>query len=479
MILGAGPAGLAVARELSENGVQVTVLERNRYVGGLAATFEHEGYKFDLGGHRWFTKNEDLNHWFRRLMDGELVLVNRISRIYHERKYFSYPIELKEILTKCDPLTIARIAASFLWSSLRQAAFKPRIKTMEQAYIAQFGATLYEMFFRQYSEKVWGLPCTEISADWVAQRSRGLSIWDLARDALLGPKKGIVSLVDEFMYPRDGYGRISERMAEDVRSRGNKVLLDCPVTRIVHRGPGRFEVFYRLDGTEVGVTADNVVSTIPLGRLIFMLEPACDSAALEAAKLLTFRDLITVNLMLRKRQVSKDTWLYIQDSDIIFGRLHEPKNWSAAMVPGPDRTSLVLECFCSQGDALWSMSDQEIGDRCIRDLVEKLNFIERDEVEGVYVIRTRFAYPVYDLAYQSKLSLIQEQFGRYAGLHIVGRSGTFRYNNADHSIEMGILLGRELLGEDADHMSVNTEQEYHEEKRIDAPKAPRIAAARS
>ena len=319
---------MAAAHELSAEGVRVTVLERNNYVGGLAATFKHRGYKFDLGGHRWFTKNQSLNDWFRRLMEGELVLVDRISRIYHEGQYFNYPIRFKEILTQCHPLTIAGIAASFFWSSLKQAVLDQPIVNMEAAYTVQFGARLYRMFFQRYSEKVWGRPCTELSADWVAQRSRGLSIWALAREALLGSRKDVVSLIDQFMYPRDGYGRISDRMAEDIMAAGNQVLLQSQVTNLVYHGPGKIDVAYLRDGRKQSVQADNVVSTIPLGRLVLMLEPACGPSAADAARSLVFRDLITVNLILRKKRVSTDTWLYIQDQDIVFGRMHEPKNWS-------------------------------------------------------------------------------------------------------------------------------------------------------
>jgi protoporphyrinogen oxidase len=394
---------LAVAHELSGKRVHVTVLERNRYVGGLAATFAYRGFKFDLGGHRWFTKNEDLNDWFRRLMSGELVSVNRVSRIYHDGQYFNYPIRLKEILTKSPPLTIANVMASFLWSSLKQAAIDQPIVTMEQAYTAQFGAKLYRMFFQRYSEKVWGKPCTELSPDWVAQRSRGLSIWSLARDALLGPRKGVVSLVDQFMYPRDGYGRISERMAEDISAAGNDVLLGCTVARLVYHRPGEIEVVYVRDGQEHTARADHVVSTVPLGRLVLMLKPDCDSAVAVAARSLQFRDLITVNLIIRRKQVSIDTWLYIQDTNIIFGRMHEPKNWSSAMVADDNHTSLVLECFCSEGDHIWTMSDETIGRHCIRDLVEKLGFIEEGEVEDMLVIRTKGAYPVYDLEISKRL----------------------------------------------------------------------------
>ena len=465
IVLGGGPAGLAVAHELSANGVRVTVLERNGYVGGLAATFQHGGFKFDLGGHRWFTKNEDLNNWFRRLMSGELVIVNRISRIYHDGQYYNYPIRLKEVLTNSSLATIVHVGAAFLWSSLRQAAFDPPIRNMEEAYTAQFGAKLYSMFFQRYSEKVWGKPCTELSPDWVAQRSRGLSIWSLARDALLGPRKDVVSLIDQFMYPRDGYGRISDRMAEDIAAAGNDVLLGSTVAKILYHGPGEIEVVYSRDGQEHSARADHIVSTVPLGRLVLMLSPECDSTVADAAKSLKFRDLITVNLILRRKQVSIDTWLYIQDSDIIFGRMHEPKNWSPAMVADDDHTSLVLECFCSNGDHIWNMSDEAIGKRCVEDLVEKLGFVEEGDVEGMLIIRTRGAYPVYDLEYQNKITIVRNHLQKHVGIHIVGRGGTFRYNNADHSIEMGLILARKLLGYNVDHMMVNTEPEYHEEIR--------------
>ncbi len=198
-----------------------------------------------------------------------------------------------------------------------------------------------------------------------------------------------------------------------------------------------------------------------------MITPKADETVVNAARSLDFRDLITVNLRLRKKQVSKDTWLYVQDENVLFGRLHEPKNWSRAMVPDDDHTSLVLECFCTLGDAIWSLSDDDVARRCVHDLVDKLGFIDPGDVEGWTVVRTRFAYPVYDLQYAGKLALISGFLKRFEGLHIVGRTGTFRYNNADHSIEMGLLLGRKILGYDVDHMDVNTEQEYHEIKKSD------------
>ncbi len=472
IILGGGPAGLATGHEVSTKGGKVTVLEKNNFVGGLCRTVEEDGYKFDLGGHRWFSKNEDLNNWFRHLMDGEIVMVDRISRIYYDRKYFFYPIKFSDIFKNTGPLTILHAGFGFLWAAIRQAVSNEPIVNMRQAYVSQFGSKLYDMFFRLYSEKVWGRPCEELSADWVSQRSKGLSIWTTVRDALVGSNNKVTSLIDQFMYPRDGYMRISERLAEDIRSSGSDVLLGSAVSSIKYHGPDDFEVFFTRDGQQQSVRGDSVVSTIPLGYLAKILQPECSEEVKLASDRLEFRDLITVNVRLKKKQVSPDTWLYIQDADILFGRLHEPKNWSRAMVPDDDHTSLVLECFCTLNDEIWKLSDEEIANRCVRDLVDKLGFIEDSEYEGANVVRTRFAYPVYDLDYAAKIKVIEDYLKGFQGLHIAGRGGIFRYNNADHSIEMGLMLGQKLLGYDIDHMAVNTEDDYQEiiaegEKRRD------------
>jgi len=462
IILGGGPGGLATGHEVSTKGGKVTVLEKNDFVGGLCRTIEAKGYRFDLGGHRWFSKNEDLNNWFRYLMKGEIVMVDRISRIYHGGKFFFYPIRFSDILKNTGPLTIVHAGFAFLWAVLKQSVREEPIITMKQAYVSQFGNKLYEMFFRHYSEKVWGRPCEELSADWVSQRSKGLSIWTTVRDALIGSNNKVTSLIDEFMYPRYGYMRIPIRMAEDIASSGSDVLLCAAVRTIHYHGPNDFEVFYVKDGQEQSVRGNAVVSTIPLGFLAQIITPECSEEVTQAAQGLEFRDLITVNVHINRKQVSPDTWLYIQDSDILFGRFHEPKNWSRDMVPDDDHTSLVLECFCSLGDEIWSMSDEEISERCVRDLVDKLHFIDQEDYEGSTVVRTRYVYPVYDLEYSGKIARIYEYLGGFQGLHISGRGGIFRYNNADHSIEMGLMLGQKLLGYNIDHMAVNTEENYQE-----------------
>ena len=462
IILGGGPGGLATGHEVATKGGQVTVLEKNDYVGGLCRTIEDDGYRFDLGGHRWFSKNEDLNNWFRHLMEGEIVMVDRISRIYYDRKFFYYPIRFTDILKNTGPITILHAGFAFLWATLRQSSSNKPIVNMKQAYVSQFGSKLYDMFFRLYSEKVWGRPCEELSADWVSQRSKGLSIWTAVRDALVGSSNKVTSLIDQFMYPQYGYMRIPERLAEDIRSSGSHVLLGAAVSRIQYHGPNDFEVFSIKEGQEQSVRGNAIVSTIPLGFLAQILLPECNQDVKDAANGLEFRDLITVNVKIRRKQVSLDTWLYIQDADILFGRFHEPRNWSKDMVPDDEHTSLVLECFCTLNDQIWSLSDDAIAERCVRDLVDKLKFIDQEDYEGHTVVRTRYAYPVYDLDYSRKIQVINDYLAGFEGLNISGRGGIFRYNNADHSIEMGLMLGQKLLGHDIDHMAVNTEDNYQE-----------------
>lgn len=465
VILGAGPAGLATGHELSSHGVRVTVLERNDYVGGLCRTVHDAGYRFDLGGHRWFTKNEHLNNWFRRLMEGELVQVERISRIYYGGKYYKYPVEIGDVVGNAGLPTILKAGFAFVAAAVRYGVMDRPITNMKEAYTAQFGSQLYEMFFRRYTEKVWGMRCEQLSSDWVAQRSRGLSIWTVVQEAMSARKSQVTSLVEEFMYPRDGYMRIPERMAEAIEGGGNAVVRRATVNQVICRGPNAIDVVYQTPDGPQSLRATDVVSTVPLGKLAQIVSPAADDAVLGAARELRFRDLITVNVKLRRRQVTPDTWLYIQDEDILFGRLHEPKNWSRAMVPDDEHTSLVLECFCTAGDPVWSLPDEQVVQRCIEDLVQKLKFIEPREVVGWNVVRTRQAYPVYDLDYAGRVELIRTFLARLPGMHIVGRGGTFRYNNADHSIEMGLLLAQRILGRNIDHMAVNTEPEYQEEIR--------------
>lgn len=465
VVLGAGPGGLAAGHHLSAHGIRPLVLEKLHHLAGLCYTHVRAGFRFDIGGHRWFTKNEELERWFLKLMEGELVRVNRISRIYFDQKYYHYPIRIKNVLKNAGLFTSAHAVLSYIAARANPSANRSASANMESAYVQQFGRKLYEMFFQRYSEKVWGRPCTEISADWVEQRTKGLSIVTAVREALVGSKTKSESLIEEFWYPRLGYSRICERMAEDIRLAGGEIRLNSAVLSVVHDRNQVCGVNYKTpDGQTEFVSADAVVSSIPLPVLARNLDPPPPQEVIDAARKLTFRDLITVNLMLDREQVTQDTWLYIHDREIPFARIHEPKNWSPDMAP-PGKTSLVAEVFCSMGDELWKRTDEELCDLVVHHLSETLKFIHKSEVIGAFALRVPHAYPVYELDYQHNLTIIKDYIATLKHLQIIGRGGTFRYNNSDHSIEMGLLAARNVLGEHHRIDEVNEAREYLEEKK--------------
>lgn len=475
VVMGAGPAGLCSAYVLSKAGAPVTVVESAPFVGGLARTIrrqtEHGEFKFDIGGHRWFTKNDELNAVFQEVVADELLWVNRISRIYFDGKFIDYPLKVGSALKSVGPVTAARAVADYGRARLEQKFSPKHIESMEDAYIDQYGRTLYELFFQRYSEKVWGMPCDRLSGDWVSQRTKGMSLMTAIKDAVVPTKGAVVSLIDEFMYPKGGFGRFSERMADAITASGNDILLKHPVKKIVLDGN-------RVKGiqveTETGpqlIEGDNFISSIPMTVLVKIMEPSAPADVLEAADALTFRDIITVNMMFRKRQVTNDTWLYVHDRDILFGRFHEPKNWSPAMVPGDEYTSLVVEYFCTRGDHIWNMTDEQLVNQTVKHLVEDLHFVKPEEVIGGFTLRATKAYPVYDIGYEAPLRKMKEYIRSIENLQYIGRGGSFRYNNTDHSIETGMLAAKNLLGEHHDLERVNADEEYHEVKRVPAQSA--------
>jgi protoporphyrinogen oxidase len=470
VIMGAGPGGLCSAYVLTKAGMPARVFEKGPCVGGLARTIHKQTavgeFKFDIGGHRWFTKSDELNELFREVIAEELLWVDRISRIYFDGRYVDYPLKLTNALAAIGPATAARAMFDYARTRVDQRLSPRAIASMEDAYIDQFGPTLYRLFFQRYSEKVWGLPCSQMSGDWVAQRSKGMSLITAVKDAIIPSNGKVVSLIDNFMYPRNGFGRLSERMTDAIVAGGNSVELNAGVER-VHRDGNHVTAITvgTADGGE-RVEGDEFVSSIPLTYLVQILDPPAPPEVIEAAKSLTFRNIITVNLMLRRRQVTPDTWLYVHDRNILFGRLHEPKNWSPAMVPSDDYTSIVAEYFCSFGDPVWQMTDEQLVERTVRHMVEDLKFIEPHEVIGGFAVRAPRAYPSYVLGYEAPLAVVKDFITAFDNLQIIGRYGTFRYNNTDHSIETGLLAAKNILGESHDLDQVNAEQEYHEVKRV-------------
>jgi protoporphyrinogen oxidase len=487
IVLGAGPGGLACAHKLVEYGYRVTVLEKESFVGGLARTHSKDGFRFDFGGHRWFTKNKALNDWFLRLMAGQLVEVERVSRILFNGKYFDYPISIKNVLRTAGLWTSFLCVVDYAWNAISLALKPRRLESMEDAFVAQFGRRLYDMFFRRYSEKVWGRSCSRMSADWVSQRSKGLSIWTAITNALLKPReKKAKTLIETFVYPRYGYQEISETMRRAVEKAGSRVLLECLVKKVDVSDPSRVVVSYERGGRLEQASGDYVVSTIPLTALLLhALEPRPPPEVVEAAKSLEFRSVITVNLMLDLPRMTRDTWIYCHDEGLGFARLHEPRNWSPDMAP-PDRTSVVLEYFCTKGDEVWRKSEQEMVEWGRRDL-GRLGFVKPEQILGGFTARAGDAYPVYSLGYLDKLKAMRKHIEGLERVAIVGRGGTFRYNNADHSIEMGLVTAQMIDGEVSKSvvLDVNTDLEYCESNLVrtglggqlvrpaEAPAAPR------
>ncbi len=473
VIMGAGPGGLCSAYVLSKAGHKAVVLERAPFVGGLARTIrrdtEHGEFKFDIGGHRWFTKNDELNDLFREVVADELLWVNRVSRIFFDGRYVDYPLKISNALKAIGPVTAARAMADYARTRAVKRVRSAPIVSMEDAYIDQYGPSLYKLFFQRYSEKVWGLPCDKMSGDWVTQRTKGMSLLTAVKDAVIPSKGKVVSLIDEFMYPRFGFGRFSERMADAITGMGNTIELGAGVERVHREGNRVVAVTVNRDGVTERIEGDNFISSIPLTLLAKIIDPPAPADVLESADKLTFRNIITVNLMLKKRQVTPDTWLYVHDRNILFGRFHEPKNWSPEMVPSGDYTSLVVEYFCSFGDEIWNMSEEQLVEQTIKHLIDDMGFITRDEVIGGFAIRAPRAYPSYVIGYDEPLKKIKAFVDELDNLQIIGRYGTFRYNNTDHSIETGLLAAKNLLGERHDLDQVNAEKEYHEIKRVAEP----------
>ncbi len=471
VILGAGPAGLCSAYVLSKAGAPALVVESAPFVGGLARTIRRDTefgeFKFDIGGHRWFTKNEELNNLFKEVVADELLWVNRISRIYSfDGKWVDYPLKMGSALKAIGPFTAAKALADYAKAQAEQKVRPSEIKSMKDAYILQYGETLYKLFFEAYSEKVWGMPCDDLSADWVSQRTKGMSLMTAVKDVIVPSKGTVVSLIDEFMYPRAGFGRFSERMADTIVERGNEIRLKSPVEKIVLEGNRVKGVRVRTEnGTEL-IEGENFISSIPLTVLVKITDPPAPAEVIEAADSLTFRDIITVNVMFKKPQISLDTWVYVHDRNILFGRFHEPKNWSPAMVPSDDFTSLVVEFFCTKGDHIWNMSDEQLVNQTVKHLVEDMNLVDPDEVIGGFTVRATKAYPTYDLGYMKPLSIMKDYIQGIENLQYIGRGGSFRYNNTDHSIETGLLAAKNILGEHHNLEAVNADEEYHEMKRV-------------
>ncbi len=461
VIAGAGPAGLTAAFELVRRGLRPVVLEMDGIVGGLARTNQHSGYRFDLGGHRFFTRIERVNRIWEDLLGERFLRVRRLSRIYYRGRFFDYPLRMGNVLRGLGPLESLLIAASFLRSV---AAPSAREDNLEDWVSNRFGKRLYQAFFKSYTEKVWGMPCSRIPAEWAAQRIKGLSLRTALLNAMFGNRRNkIKSLIEEFRYPELGPGMMWEAMRDDIVRGGGSVLLHREVRRILVRGR-RVAAFVagRPGGGEERFDGSHFVASMPVTELIARMDPSPPAPVVESARRLRHRDFLTVCLILDRPGLFPDNWIYIQDAEQRMGRLQNFGNWSARMLADPSRSSLGAEYFVNEGDDLWTMPDAELL-RLAEAELRCVNLIGSTRVQDGVVYRQKKAYPVYDHDYRENLGRIRAFLGELENLQLVGRNGLHRYNNQDHSMLTALLAVENLFGARHDVWSVNTDDRYHEE----------------
>ncbi len=462
VIIGAGPAGLTAAYELTKRGVYPHVLEAASQVGGISRTEVYKGYRFDIGGHRFFTKVDVVNQLWQEVLGDEFIQVPRLSRIYYQNKFYDYPLSIYNTLLNLGVIESSLILMSYLKAKVK-AKLQPDLEaeTFEEWVTDSFGSRLYRTFFKTYTEKVWGIPCNKIEAEWAAQRIKGLSLKKAVINALFG-SNDTKTLIKKFDYPIYGPGMMWERFQQKVDEKGGQVSLNTRVMNVKREGYHITEITAYQDGQEMTITGENFISSMPVTALVNRLDPLPPDEVLHAAKSLSYRDFLIVALIIDEAKLFPDNWIYIHSPEVKVGRIQNFKNWSPAMVPDQTKTCLGLEYFCTEGDEIWKLSDTELLDLATRE-IEKLGLAKASQVEDGTILRQPKAYPVYDRDYRRHLQVIQDYLSQFDNLQTIGRNGMHRYNNQDHSMLTGLLAAQNLLGDNHDLWNVNTERSYHEE----------------
>ncbi|GAB2939648.1 NAD(P)/FAD-dependent oxidoreductase [Micromonospora polyrhachis] len=465
VIIGAGPAGLTAAYELTKRNASVQVFEADDVVGGISRTVERDGWRFDIGGHRFFTKVAQVEAlWHEILPDEDFLLRPRMSRIHYREKFFDYPLKAGNALGNLGIVEAIRCVGSYVWAQVRP----PKDQSHFEGWvIARFGKRLYSIFFKTYSEKLWGIPATELQAAWAAQRIKNLSLFNAVINALMPKRnqKDITSLIEEFQYPKLGPGMMWERCAEHVGKAGGVVTMNT-WAKTVHREDGRAVAVTVADAEgERRVEADHVVSTMPLSQLIHAMDPPAPERVRTAADQLRYRDFLTVALVVPQEAGFPDNWIYVHTPGVRVGRIQNFGSWSPYLVQD-GYTCLGLEFFVNEGDDLWDSTDEDLIALGTREL-EQLKLVTSGAVSAGFVVRMPKAYPVYDEGYEESVDTIRHWLAEAVpNVHPVGRNGMHRYNNQDHSMLTAMLTVENILdGTDHDVWQVNVEEEYHEEKR--------------
>jgi protoporphyrinogen oxidase len=475
IVFGAGPAGLSAAYVLARQGEHPIVLEKSDTVGGISRTICFKGYYFDLGGHRFFTKFDEVQALWEEVLGDEFLTRPRMSRIYYGGKFYDYPLRASNALRNLGIRESARCMVSYA-----RARTRPRGNeaSFEEWVSNRFGDRLFDIFFKSYTEKLWGIPTTEIGPEWASQRIKNLELGTAVKEALLGPlarlrrrdKRDVVtSLIDEFHYPRTGPGLMYDRMQQKTVAMGGTVAFDANVVRVEHENfVVKRTVTRSANGAEKTWEGDWFLSSMPLTLLIRALHPAVPDAVRIASESLTFRNMLTIDLIVDHPDLFPDNWIYVHEKQLQLGRIQNFKNWSPFMVPDPQKTSLGLEYFCSDHEPIWKMSTDELVALGTEEM-GRTGLLKGARVLDGTAVRVPKAYPVYKRGYEAHLDTIIAYLRQFRNLQPVGRYGLFKYNNADHSILTALLALENMKGAKHDIWNVNTDSDYHEIRKEAAP----------
>jgi len=468
LVIGGGPAGLTAAYMLQQQGARVTVFEGTEMLGGISQTAQYKGYRFDIGGHRFFTKVEPVERLWHEILGDEFISVPRMSRIHYRGKYFDYPLKAWNALSGLGLWQSVMVMASYAKAKIRP---NPIEENFEQWVSNRFGKRLFNIFFKTYTEKVWGIPCTEIRAEWAAQRIQNLSLAKAVLNAASIQRRStkIKSLINEFQYPRLGPGQMWEMCAERIVKLGGGVKMQHKVSAIETRGSKAVAVRCQTPQGEKRFEGEHVISTMPVRSIVRALDPAVPTPVREAAEGLKYRDFLVVALILKQENLFPDNWIYIHTPGVKVGRIQNFNNWSKAMVPEAGRTCLGLEYFCFEGDGLWTSSDADLVALATKE-IGILGLADPKLVVDGTVVRMPKAYPIYDSVYRQHLDVARAHLDTLTNVHPVGRNGMHKYNNQDHSMLTAMMSVWNMQGASHDVWEVNTDYEYHEEQRLDSPK---------
>ncbi|MEK7606205.1 MAG: FAD-dependent oxidoreductase [Patescibacteria group bacterium] len=474
LIVGAGPAGLACARELSKAGVPFILLEKESSVGGLARTytFEEDGLVFrtDNGPHRFFSKNKYLYEFIEELLQEKWITVRRQTRQLIDGKFYDYPINLMQALRNIGFLNAVLMGIDYAYAQIHYKLLKKPIVSFEDYVVANFGKRLGRFNMINYTEKIWGIPATTIHPDWAGQRIKGLDFGSVIKNALQrifkrSRNEGPKTLIESFYYPQFGTGLIYETITNDLKERGYEVICDAKVRSVVHNKHTIEKVIVEKDGEEFAIECETLIESIPLPAFTRLFSPSVPQEIEMAARELRHRSQVYLFITLDKPSITLDQWIYFPTERVPFARVSEMKNFSADMSPH-DKTSLFVEFFCFKDDAVWNMSQDELFELAIPHF-EELGFFTRSEVRRHYHIKKEDIYPIYDLEYKKYLSVVKDYLDRFENLYYIGRPGRFKYNNQDHSLEMGILAAKSIIDNTRyDIESVGEEKEYFEKGAV-------------